>query len=115
MLINSSATAFSRAFAPWKVAKYADEDRVRSLCEIMKSAAELGVWLFAQPCTYEFRWAGLEDEKVGVGAQKRTTTTMTTTTMTTMVIAPALVKVGDERGRRLGEGQVMVEWVTQRV
>ena len=92
------------------MAKYADEDRVRSLCEIMKSAAELGVWLFAQPCTYEFRWAGLEDEKVGVGAQKRTTTTMTT-----MVIAPALVKVGDERGRRLGEGQVMVEWVTQRV
>ena len=96
--INEITRAFSRVFAPWRSPKYKDEDQIRSLSAILKSAAELGVWLFSQPSDYQFRWP--EQSKIGP---------------TRIAVAPALVKTTDERGRVLSQPQVMLEAVIKRI
>ncbi|KAI9870378.1 MAG: hypothetical protein M1830_004320 [Pleopsidium flavum] len=96
--VSEAVQAFSRAFKPWRNSKYRDEDRVRSLTEIMKSAADLGIWLFSQPSTFKFHWGGREDTKEH-----------------TIVVAPALLKMADENAQSLSVAQVMIEMVTQKV
>lgn len=94
--INEAVHKFCRAFTPWKKAEHNDETRARSLTEILKGAAELGIWLFSQPCTFEFRWPNTDE----VGAK--------------VVVGPEVVKMTDEEGQRLGKAQqVMVKWATQ--
>jgi hypothetical protein len=90
--IGQAVQSFSRAFRPWINSRYSDSDRVHNLTEIMKSAAEQGVWLFSQPSTFKFHWGN--PEEVGGGA---------------VLTSPALWKIGDERGQGLRKVQVMVE------
>jgi hypothetical protein len=59
------------------------------LKSVASAAAELGRWLFAQPCAYEFAWD--RPGRQGMG------------------ITPRVVKVCDEQGRRLAVPQVMAE------
>ena len=92
--IHETVLAFSEAFAPWKSPKYNDADRSRSLSEIIKGAAELGVWIFAQPSWFEFHWPKYSEADRG-----------------RLAISPALVKMTDERGQVLKEAQVMVNMV----
>ncbi len=96
--ISEALQAFSRAFAPWQNPKYRDEDRVRSLTEIMKSAADLGIWLFSQPSTFKFHWGTPENIEAH-----------------TIVVAPALLKVADESAQSLSKAQVMIEMVIRRL
>lgn len=63
---------------------------MRNLSEILKHAADLGIWLFSQPSGFRFFW--VTKEKV-------------------MVVLPGLVKESDEHGKRLREGQVLVKAV----
>jgi len=64
----------------------------------MKSAADLGIWLFSQPSTFQFQWGS--PEKSGGN---------------TIVVAPALVKVADERAQKLSQPQVMVEMISRKI
>jgi hypothetical protein len=89
---------FSRAFAPWQNPKYKDEDRVRSLSAILKDAAGLGIWMFSQPSDLQFQWPKYSD----MGANM-------------VAIAPALVKLTDERGQILSEPQVIFKMTAQKV
>ena len=42
----NAAQSFSDAFRPWINPRYSDAERLRNLTDILKSAAEQGVWLF---------------------------------------------------------------------
>jgi hypothetical protein len=64
-------------------------ERLQHLKSTASAAAELGRWLFAQPCAFEFVW----DYPGRQG----------------MVIMPRVVKVSDEQGRWLAVPQVMAE------
>lgn len=93
--INEIVQDFSQAFAPWKNSKYSDGDRARSLSAILTEAADLGIWLFSQPCLLQFRWPRSGE----ISPSK-------------IAVAPALVKITDELGASLREAQIMVEFVT---
>ena len=93
--IQNMATSFSNAFTPWKNGKYRSKDRVRNLCEILKQAADLGIWLFAQPSAFRFDWP-----------------TGTPRSTREITVLPGLVKETDEKGIRLKDAQVLVEPVT---
>ena len=86
---------FSKAFAPWQNPRYEDEERVHSLVAILKDAADKGIWLFSQPSEFQFQWRKLGPSRIAV--------------------APALVKVTDERGQILGEPQVMIDLTARKV
>ena len=90
------ATSFSSAFAPWKNGKYRSKDRVRNLSEILKQAADLGMWLFSQPSTFRFDW-----------------TAGTPQSTREIIMLPGLVKETDEKGIRLEEAQVLIEPVLE--
>ena len=89
---------FSRAFAPWQKSKYKDEDRIRSLSAILKDAAGLGIWMFSQPSDLQLQWPRYSD----IGSNM-------------VAIAPALVKLTDERGQILSEPQVIFKMTAQKV
>ena len=93
--INTIVQNFSAAFAPWQNPKYEDEERVHSLVAILKDAADKGIWLFSQPSEFQFQW-----RKLGPGR---------------IAVAPALVKVTDERGQILAEPQVMIDLTVRKV
>lgn len=86
--INIIIQNFSIAFAPWQNPRYKDEERVHSLVAILKDAADKGIWLFSQPSEFQFQWRKLSPSRIAV--------------------APALVKVTDERGQILGKPQEMI-------
>ena len=78
----------------WKKPGYSDADRSRSLLAIIEGAADLGVWLFAQPSTFEFHWPKHSEAERG-----------------RLAVLPACVKTTDERGQGLREAQVVVNMV----
>ena len=96
--IQETVQEFSRAFAPWKNLKYHDGDRTRSLSAILKSAADVGIWMFSQPSSLQFRWPTYSE----VGANR-------------IAAIPALIKLTDEKGRKLREPHVMLQAVIKRV
>lgn len=85
---------FSRSLTAWKNPKYNDDERMRHLSAIIIEAVDLGICLFSLPTGFEFRWSRNEENKIE--------------------IAPALVKVTDERGHKLAESQVVVTATTSR-
>ncbi len=93
--INIIVENFSKAFAPWQNPRYKDEERVHSLVAILKDAADKGIWLFSQPSEFQFQWRKLGPSRIAV--------------------APALVKITDERGQILGEPQVMIDLTAKKV
>ena len=93
--INIIVQNFSTAFAPWQNPRYKDEERIHSLVAILKDAADKGIWLFSQPSEFQFQW-----RKLGPGR---------------IAVAPALVKVTDERGQILDEPQVMIDMTVKKV
>lgn len=90
--IQNMATSFSTCFAPWKNGRYRSKDRVRNLSEILKQAADLGVWMFSQPSAFRFDWSTGTPQSSG-----------------TIAVLPGLLKETNERGIRLKEAQVMVK------
>ncbi|KAL4881808.1 hypothetical protein BJY04DRAFT_217876 [Aspergillus karnatakaensis] len=86
------ATEFTKAFAPYTALSFANEDRLSHMTSLATAAGELGVWLFGQPCSFEFVWV-----YNGSGAGEG------------FMVSPAVVKVKDEEGRRLSEPFRLVE------
>lgn len=91
------AERFTRAFEPYSNPQFSEADRLRHLTSVVKAASELGIWLFSQPCAFSFRWTGA------------------TSSTSQVVTLPAVVKVGDEQGRRLAVPQIIVEKTISRV
>ncbi|KAJ5510949.1 hypothetical protein N7453_003052 [Penicillium expansum] len=89
--IRKFAEEFTKAFEAYRNSQFAEADRLRHLDTISKSAADLGVWLFLQPCSFKFRWTtdGVSDNK--------------------LVVLPAVIKVYDEHGRRLAVPETLVK------
>ncbi|KAL4901443.1 hypothetical protein BDW74DRAFT_159966 [Aspergillus multicolor] len=81
------ATEFTSAFAPY-ASDFSESDRLSHLQNLAKATAELGSWLFAQPCTFKFVWS-----KSSHG----------------FAVTPGVLKIFDERGRTLVSPQVLVE------
>ncbi|MCJ1381371.1 hypothetical protein MMC17_004481 [Xylographa soralifera] len=97
-LITQNAQSFTLAFSPWRSPKHSRDECVQSLTIIMESAAETGVWLYSQPCKFEFCWRSPAD----INAKK-------------VDKSPELIKVRDENGVKLKEAQVIVESVVGRL
>lgn len=89
---------FMRAFAPWMNPKYSEQDRVQALTTIFQTAAELGIFLWAQPSEMIFQWP--EENQSDFGR---------------LAITPALVKLTDEHGHKLGQAQVLVNALMARL
>lgn len=96
--IDEIVQVFSRTFAPWRTSKYSDEDRVQSLSATLKESADLGLFIFAQPSDLQFRWP--KQGEVGLNR---------------LAIAPALLKLTDEKGNTLTEPQVMLKTVMHKI
>lgn len=86
------------AFAAWMKTKYNEQDRARSLGVILKEVAGLGMFLFSQPFEMQFQWPSANE----LGANG-------------LAITPALVKITDEYGGKLGQAQVLVSPVVVEV
>ncbi|RDW72343.1 uncharacterized protein DSM5745_07515 [Aspergillus mulundensis] len=86
------AAQFTSAFAPYAVS-VPEPDRLAHLENLATATAELGTWLFAQPCTFRMDW-----ERRARGFS----------------VSPGVVKIADETGRSLLEPQVLVEEVEAR-
>ncbi len=96
--IEEYVEIFMRAFAPWKDLKHEDTARIRSLSAIIKSAADLGIFLFSQPSDLQFCWP----QKSEVGASQ-------------IMVTPSLIKTTNERGQALVEPQVMLKAVIEKI
>ena len=89
--IESTVETFVTAFSTYASPQHQRAERVRHLTEVMLAAAELGVWLFAQPCEFRFVW-----DSSAVGGEH-------------IVVLPAVTKVSDERGNPLLVAQDVVK------
>ncbi|KAL4738948.1 hypothetical protein BDV11DRAFT_170567 [Aspergillus similis] len=85
---GSLAADFTSAFSPYALATYSESDRVSHLGKLAISTAELGIWLFGQPCTFEFVWNKGQSE---------------------FTVVPQITKTFDEQGKRLPRPQVLME------
>lgn len=95
--IAEFAETFTKAFGPYSSAEFTEAERSRHIETIGKMATDLGIWLFSQPCSFEFRWNG-----GGVSPDE-------------IVTNPAIVKVADEHGQRLAAPQVLAEQTIVRI
>ncbi|KAJ5726653.1 uncharacterized protein N7483_008010 [Penicillium malachiteum] len=88
--INAFVAEFTTTFATYRNGDFPQSEQVAHLTSVVKAAFELGVWLFAQPCTFKFDW-----QSGSTGESQ-------------LVIFPSVLKVCDERGRRLNTPQMVV-------
>ncbi|OJJ08299.1 hypothetical protein ASPVEDRAFT_34466 [Aspergillus versicolor CBS 583.65] len=86
---ESLAGQFTAAFNPYSFPSFTPEERTSHLETLACSAADLGVWLFSQPCSFEFDWGGSGTAEIRV--------------------VPRVLKVADEKGGLLVTPQVLVE------
>ena len=93
--ISSTATALCIAFQPWATSADANAVRLGHLVNIMKSASDAGMLLFAQPASFRYRWkpTGDRDRDVKAGW---------------VVVLPGFLKVAGEDGKELGRQQEMI-------
>ncbi|KAL2829395.1 hypothetical protein BDW59DRAFT_178381 [Aspergillus cavernicola] len=84
------AAEFTTAFAPYALPTFSESDRCSHLMKLANSTAELGIWLFAQPCTFEFIWNKNKAE---------------------FTMVPKVIKTFDEHGTRLESSQMLIEAV----
>ncbi|KAK2746772.1 hypothetical protein FQN55_005499 [Onygenales sp. PD_40] len=89
---KSIAEAFASTFAPYASSQYSEVERTRHLTSLIEAAADLEMYLFSQPCGFEFVWQSPRTDE--------------------SVIVPGLTKVSDENGCRLADDQIMVSPAT---
>lgn len=87
--IKIAVEEFTTAFKSYANPQRSSRGTTSHLKEVMQAMADLGAWLFAQPCGFEFVWDGTKDGRC--------------------VIFPAMVKISDELGDRLTVKQVLIE------
>ncbi|BCS21559.1 uncharacterized protein APUU_21991S [Aspergillus puulaauensis] len=88
---ESLAGQFTAAFNPYSFPSFTPEERISHLETLACSAADLGVWLFSQPCAFEFDWKTPGTSAGGIS------------------VVPRVLKVADEKGAPLVTPQVLVE------
>ncbi|KAL3458341.1 hypothetical protein BJX64DRAFT_266799 [Aspergillus heterothallicus] len=88
------AVGFTSAFTPFALSSFSETDRVTHFKDLAAAATELGSWLFAQPCTFEFAW---------------------TKSQTELTLVPRVLKTHDEQGNRLATPQVVIQGDTARI
>lgn len=81
---------FNQAFAPFGDPLFSQADRLAHLQTVVREASGLGVWLFSQPCSFEFHWS---------------TASKTSKYIT---VLPSVIKVYDEQGRPLVVPQTLL-------
>ncbi|KAJ5769201.1 hypothetical protein N7520_003760 [Penicillium odoratum] len=96
-LITRFANTFTETFAPYSDPQFNEADRLAHMISVTRTAVNLGVWLFSQPCSITFRWS--------------TTTPM----VNQVVILPAVVKTCDEHGVRMAVPQTLLEEFTRQI
>ena len=96
--INSVIRAVTEAFRPWRNAKYTEAERDRSLAAILEESADLGIFIFSQRSLLQFRWP--KPNELGT---------------TKVAVTPAFVRMTDERGNPLSEGQVLIDYTIQKL
>ncbi|CEL11514.1 hypothetical protein ASPCAL14616 [Aspergillus calidoustus] len=82
------ALGFTKAFTPYALPNFSEADRVTHFKDLAAATTELGIWLFAQPCTFDFVWNKSQTE---------------------ITVIPRVLKTYDEQGNRLSTPQVLVE------
>ncbi|EGD91763.1 hypothetical protein H112_00875 [Trichophyton rubrum D6] len=87
--ISKAVDAFTAAFRLFANPQYLESERIRHPTKVMEDTAELGIWLFEQPCGFEFIWSNLAAGQV--------------------VISPTVVKVSDEHGELLQATKTIVK------
>ncbi|EFE29464.1 uncharacterized protein ARB_03671 [Trichophyton benhamiae CBS 112371] len=87
--ISKAVDAFTAAFRPFANPQHLESERIRHLTKVMEDAAELGIWLFEQPCGFQFIWSNLAAGQV--------------------VVSPAVVKVSDGHGKLLQTTKTIVK------
>ncbi|RJE19669.1 hypothetical protein PHISCL_07989 [Aspergillus sclerotialis] len=92
--ITNLTENFTATFASYSDPHFTKADRLAHLTSVVKVTAELGAWLFAQPCSFDFRWTA------AAAASGEVT------------VLPAVLKVCDEQGQPLLVPQVLAEGVT---
>jgi hypothetical protein len=97
--ISSLASDFTTTFAKYKNPDFPDSEREAHLTSVIKAASGLGVWLFAQPCLFQFDW---RSDLIERGQSQ-------------LPIFPSVVKVCDEHGRPLKTHQMIVAGKTRTV
>lgn len=85
---ESVAGQFTAAFNPYSFPSFTPEERTSHLETLACSAVDLGVWLFSQPCAFEFDWGAATGE---------------------IRVVPRVLKVADEKGGLLVTPQVLIE------
>lgn len=89
------ANAFTETFAPYSDPQFNEADRLAHMTSVTRAAVDLGVWLFSQPCSFDFRWS--------------TAASM----INQIVVLPAVVKTRDEHGVRMMVPQTLLEEFTR--
>lgn len=82
-VIANIADDFNRTFAPYGDSRFSQMDRFSHLQSVVREASRLGIWLFSQPCSFEFRWSMASDKSNSI------------------TVLPSVIKLYDEQGRRL--------------
>jgi hypothetical protein len=81
-VIANIADAFNRTFAPYGDSRFSQMDRLSHLQSVVREASRLGIWLFSQPCSFEFHWSMASETN-------------------SIAVLPSVIKLHDEQGRRL--------------
>ncbi|OQD84031.1 hypothetical protein PENANT_c014G10933 [Penicillium antarcticum] len=96
-MFDDHRAMFAWPFAPYIDANFTVEDQLDHLTSVVRAAADLGTWLFSQPCSFGFRWTSL------------------VTPLDQVIIFPAVFKDGDEQGRPLRVPHTLVEETSVRI
>ncbi|KAJ5918353.1 hypothetical protein N7454_010728 [Penicillium verhagenii] len=94
--ITRFANAFTEAFTPYSDPQFNEADRLVHLTSVCRAAAELGVWLFSQPCFFELGW-------------------LTSSSSSKIIVFPHFTKTCDEQGTPLAVPQTLLQPVTRQV
>jgi hypothetical protein len=88
--IMKLADDFNRTFAPYGDPRFSDADRLAHIHTIVRQASRLGIWLFSQPCSFDFHWSMVSKSNQ-------------------ITLLPSVVKIYDEQGRHLAVPQRLLD------
>ncbi|KAF2728584.1 hypothetical protein EJ04DRAFT_516500 [Polyplosphaeria fusca] len=87
--MREAAEHFSLTFFPWANPQSGDQEKDDDLVQIIKTALDLNLWLYGQPCSYDFVWE--------------------TTSRRGLVIAPQIVRLSEVSGHVSSRPHVLLE------
>ncbi|KAJ5655125.1 hypothetical protein N7490_002128 [Penicillium lividum] len=95
--ITRFANSINETFALYSDPQFNEGDRLAHMTSVTRAAVNLGIWLFSQPCSFEFHWP------------------MNTPMANQAIVLPAVVKTCDENGVRMAVPQTLLEEFTLQI